>query len=163
MVEDALASKPTRTIPPDVLSLYQSLVGALLYCSTQTRPDVAFAVGMLCRAMSCPTPELLKAAQRVLMYLSHHRSVGLRFEIAKGARGLLGLRLGDETLHLRLRFHVQSGGDIVVFEKTAICRTLVLRGGNHRGLRGEQRSCLPALALRRSRLRIRGADLTVDG
>eukprot|EP00965_Chrysotila_dentata_P007616 248083-Pleurochrysis_carterae.AAC.1 len=52
MVEDALASKPTRTIPPDLLSSYQSLVGALLYCSTQTRPDVAFAVGMLCRAMS---------------------------------------------------------------------------------------------------------------
>eukprot|EP00965_Chrysotila_dentata_P015325 507163-Pleurochrysis_carterae.AAC.1 len=80
MVEDALASKPTRTIAPDVLSSYQSLVGALLYCSTQTRPDVAFAVGMLCRAMSCPTPELLEAARRVLMYLSHHRSIGLRFE-----------------------------------------------------------------------------------
>eukprot|EP00965_Chrysotila_dentata_P076379 2522719-Pleurochrysis_carterae.AAC.2 len=29
--------------------------------------------------MSCPTDELLAAAQRVLMYLSHHRSVGLRF------------------------------------------------------------------------------------
>eukprot|EP00965_Chrysotila_dentata_P032122 1071728-Pleurochrysis_carterae.AAC.1 len=79
MIEDALASKPTRTIPPDVLSSYQSLVGALLYCSTQTRPDIAFAMGMLCRAMSCPTPELLEAAKRVLMYLSLHRSVGLRF------------------------------------------------------------------------------------
>eukprot|EP00965_Chrysotila_dentata_P032602 1086462-Pleurochrysis_carterae.AAC.1 len=30
--------------------------------------------------MSCPTPELLEAAKRVLMYLSLHRSVGLRFE-----------------------------------------------------------------------------------
>eukprot|EP00965_Chrysotila_dentata_P046297 1539039-Pleurochrysis_carterae.AAC.1 len=30
--------------------------------------------------MSCPTPELLEAARRVLMYLSHHRSIGLRFE-----------------------------------------------------------------------------------
>eukprot|EP00965_Chrysotila_dentata_P103792 3426664-Pleurochrysis_carterae.AAC.1 len=29
--------------------------------------------------MSCPTAELLAAAQRVLMYLSHHRSIGLRF------------------------------------------------------------------------------------
>eukprot|EP00965_Chrysotila_dentata_P135259 4472436-Pleurochrysis_carterae.AAC.1 len=80
MVEAALASKPDRAIPADLLSSYQSLVGALLYCSTQTRPDVAFAVGMLCRAMSCPTPELLEAARRVLMYLSHHRSIGLRFE-----------------------------------------------------------------------------------
>eukprot|EP00965_Chrysotila_dentata_P063085 2090098-Pleurochrysis_carterae.AAC.1 len=33
--------------------------------------------------MSCPTPELLEAARRVLMYLSHHRSVGLRFERSK--------------------------------------------------------------------------------
>eukprot|EP00965_Chrysotila_dentata_P076519 2526648-Pleurochrysis_carterae.AAC.1 len=66
MVEDALASEPTRSISPDILSSYKSLVGALLYCSTQTLPDVAFAVGMLCRAMSCPTPELLEAARRVL-------------------------------------------------------------------------------------------------
>eukprot|EP00965_Chrysotila_dentata_P051890 1722479-Pleurochrysis_carterae.AAC.1 len=29
--------------------------------------------------MSCPTPELMAAAQRVLMYLSHHRSIDLRF------------------------------------------------------------------------------------
>eukprot|EP00965_Chrysotila_dentata_P007619 248235-Pleurochrysis_carterae.AAC.1 len=51
-----------------------SLVGALLYCSTQTRPDVAYAVGMLCRAMSCPTPELLDAARRVLMATRHSTS-----------------------------------------------------------------------------------------
>eukprot|EP00965_Chrysotila_dentata_P135082 4467132-Pleurochrysis_carterae.AAC.1 len=80
MVEEALASKPTRNVAPELLASYQSLVGALLYCSTQTRPDVAFAVGMLCRAMSCPTPELLEAARRVLMYLSHHRAIGLTFE-----------------------------------------------------------------------------------
>eukprot|EP00965_Chrysotila_dentata_P031813 1060902-Pleurochrysis_carterae.AAC.1 len=66
MVEEALTCKPARNVAPDLLSSYQSLVGALLYCSTQTRPDVAFAVGMLCRAMSCPTPELLEAARRVL-------------------------------------------------------------------------------------------------
>eukprot|EP00965_Chrysotila_dentata_P158156 5225327-Pleurochrysis_carterae.AAC.1 len=80
MIEEALASKSARTIAPELLASYQSLVGALLYCSTQTRPDVAFAVGMLCRAMSCPTPELLEAARRVLMYLSHHRSIGLTFD-----------------------------------------------------------------------------------
>eukprot|EP00965_Chrysotila_dentata_P089162 2944299-Pleurochrysis_carterae.AAC.1 len=56
-----------------------SLVGALLYCSTQTRPDVAYAVGMLCRAMSCPTALLLTSARRVLMYLYHHRDVCLRY------------------------------------------------------------------------------------
>eukprot|EP00965_Chrysotila_dentata_P036797 1224271-Pleurochrysis_carterae.AAC.1 len=72
-VEQAVAAKGTAPIPPDLLKNYQSLVGALLYCSTQTRPDVAFAVGMLCRAMACPTPVLLDAAHRVLAYLHHHR------------------------------------------------------------------------------------------
>eukprot|EP00965_Chrysotila_dentata_P023306 772019-Pleurochrysis_carterae.AAC.8 len=62
-----------------LLADYQSLVGALLYCSTQTRPKVAYAVSMLCRAMSCPADELLAAAQGVLVYLSHDRAVGLRF------------------------------------------------------------------------------------
>eukprot|EP00965_Chrysotila_dentata_P120476 3983966-Pleurochrysis_carterae.AAC.2 len=93
MVEGALLSKHSRTIDQGLLSSYQSLVGALLYCSTQTRPNVAFAVGMLCRAMSCPTPELFGAAHRVLMYLSHHRSVGLRFE--RAARPIEGFSDSD--------------------------------------------------------------------
>jgi hypothetical protein len=45
-------------IDPSLLKDYQSLVGALLYCSVNTRPDVAFAVGMLCRAMGKPTVAL---------------------------------------------------------------------------------------------------------
>eukprot|EP00965_Chrysotila_dentata_P193873 6176015-Pleurochrysis_carterae.AAC.1 len=64
LVDAALASKADSPPPPDLLRSYQSLVCALLYCSTQTRPDVAYAVGMLCRAMGCPTPELLLAAHR---------------------------------------------------------------------------------------------------
>eukprot|EP00965_Chrysotila_dentata_P075475 2492446-Pleurochrysis_carterae.AAC.1 len=31
--------------------------------------------------MSCPTPDLLHAAQRVLTYLFHHRHIGLRYEV----------------------------------------------------------------------------------
>eukprot|EP00965_Chrysotila_dentata_P028131 935472-Pleurochrysis_carterae.AAC.1 len=73
LVNAAMAAKQDSPPPPDLLKQYQSLVGALLYCSTQTRPDVAYAVGMLCRAMSCPTPTLLDAAHRVLAYLYHHQ------------------------------------------------------------------------------------------
>eukprot|EP00965_Chrysotila_dentata_P221797 6192592-Pleurochrysis_carterae.AAC.2 len=83
LMEQALLTKPERTVDAKLLSAYQSLVGALLYCSTHTRPDVAYAVGVLCRAMSCPTDELLAAAPRVLMYLSHHRTVGLRYSRAQ--------------------------------------------------------------------------------
>eukprot|EP00966_Prymnesium_polylepis_P323706 7379857-Prymnesium_polylepis.1 len=45
LVADALAQP--QPPPPQLLKKYQSIVGALMYCSTQTRPDVAFAVGML--------------------------------------------------------------------------------------------------------------------
>ena len=61
------------------MAAVQSLVGALLYCSTQTRPDVAFSVGYLCRAMAKPTEECYQDALRVLMYLDKHEDVGLRY------------------------------------------------------------------------------------
>eukprot|EP00965_Chrysotila_dentata_P218211 6190458-Pleurochrysis_carterae.AAC.1 len=78
-VESALASKVQRSADPDVQRPHMSLAGALLYCSTQVRPGVAYAVGMLCRAVSSPTAELLDAARRVFMHLSRHKHVGLRY------------------------------------------------------------------------------------
>ena len=42
-----LRQEKEYTPRPDLLREYQSLVGALLYCSTNTRPDVAYAVGQL--------------------------------------------------------------------------------------------------------------------
>lgn len=59
---------------------YQSLVGALLYASGNTRPDIALAVGLLCRAMYCPTTELYEAAMRVLHYLGRLRDLELHFQ-----------------------------------------------------------------------------------
>ena len=59
---------------------YQRVVGALLYCATNTRPDIAYAVGQLSRAMSRPTPELEECALRVIRYLYRTREIGLRYE-----------------------------------------------------------------------------------
>eukprot|EP00965_Chrysotila_dentata_P215607 6188872-Pleurochrysis_carterae.AAC.2 len=81
LVDAAITSKSTFPPSPDTLRRYQSLVSALLYCSTQTRPDVAYAVRMLCRAMGCPTPALPDAALRVFAYLHHYKHVGLRYEL----------------------------------------------------------------------------------
>lgn len=47
---------------------YCSLIGALLWLSNGTRPDITFAVNRLSSFMSCPTDEHWKAAQRVLVY-----------------------------------------------------------------------------------------------
>ena len=80
-VADALVN--TDAPDPAILRSYQSLVGALLYCATNTRPDICYAVGMLCRAMSRPTPELLVAAERVLGYLIRTKHIGLRFEASE--------------------------------------------------------------------------------
>ena len=73
--------------PPDeiLLKSYQQLVGSLLYLATNTRPDVAYTVGMLCRCMGKPSDELLDAARRALAYLHRTRTLGLRFECDKRA------------------------------------------------------------------------------
>ena len=65
---------------PAVLKRYQSIVGAINYTATHTRCDVALAVGLLSRAMHCPTPPLLLAAERVLGYLHRTRHLGLFYE-----------------------------------------------------------------------------------
>lgn len=72
MVADAL-TQSSESIDRDLLKAYQSITGALLYCAVNTRPDVAYTVGMLCRAMGKPTVQLLDAAYRALYYLYHHR------------------------------------------------------------------------------------------
>ena len=56
---------------------YQELVGALLYLSTCTRPDIAHSVGVLSRYMAAPTDEHWRAALRVLRYVYSTRSMGI--------------------------------------------------------------------------------------
>lgn len=82
LVTEAL-TQDAQHVNEDLLKAYQSIVGALLYCAVNTRPDVAFAVGMLCRAMGKPTVELLKAAYRVLFYLDAHKTLGLRYSATR--------------------------------------------------------------------------------
>ena len=67
-------------VDPLLLKRYQSLLGGLLYAATNTRPDIAYSVGLLCRAMSKPTNELFDAAIRVLCYLNRHKHLGLCYE-----------------------------------------------------------------------------------
>ena len=58
---------------------YISLVGALLYLTTCTRPDIAFAVSYLSRFSSAPTVPLWTAAKRVLLYLRSRSHLGLTY------------------------------------------------------------------------------------
>lgn len=51
------------------ISLYQQLVGSLLYLANTTRPDLAFTVNLLCRQLSNPTIDHFTLAKRFLRYL----------------------------------------------------------------------------------------------
>jgi hypothetical protein len=64
-IVEAMSQESAAGIDAEFLRRYQSLVGALLYCSGNTRPDVVFAVGMLCRAMSCPVPGFSKIRKKI--------------------------------------------------------------------------------------------------
>ena len=77
VVANALSDDSDRD--ESITKRYQSLVGALLYCSTNTRPDIAFTVNMLCRAMSKATPSLLDAAEHALLYLLKTKDIGLTY------------------------------------------------------------------------------------
>ena len=68
------------TIDPALLRQYQGLVGALLYASINTRPDIAFAVGQLSRVSARPTPQIMADAKRVVSYLYHTRDLGLCYQ-----------------------------------------------------------------------------------
>ena len=92
LVADALAC--VDPVDPDLLRRYQSLVGSLLYAATNTRPDIAYAVGMLCRAMGKPSTELFEAAERVLGYLYRHKDVGLRYERDQDRYQVCPMRIG---------------------------------------------------------------------
>ena len=48
---------------------YQAAVGSLLYLSTKTRPDIAFAVGNVARFCSEPTQVHWSAVKRIMRYL----------------------------------------------------------------------------------------------
>ena len=58
---------------------YGTLVGVLLYLVTCTRPDLAFAVGMLGRYTKNPGMQHWEAAKRVLKYLKGTASYGITY------------------------------------------------------------------------------------
>lgn len=66
--------------------LYRELVGRLIFISKCTRPDIAFAVGVLARSMDRPTMGDWLAAKRVLRYLRGTIEYVLRFTVRRSAK-----------------------------------------------------------------------------
>ena len=78
-----------ETLKPHHLSKFEmsSIVGALLYLSLQTRPDITYATAKLAQTVAVPTPADFKAAARILRYLNGTRDKGLIFK--KNVRAVL--------------------------------------------------------------------------
>ena len=113
-------------------------MGALLYAAVNTRPDVAYSVGLLCRAMGKPTRDTYEAALRVLYYLHFHRHIGLRY----GASTLDLSSMSDSDwavatpLHHGLRVSLLPGRHLLGLEEAKLHRALVVRGRDHGVERG---------------------------
>lgn len=63
------AGDEADVLSPEFKGRYQALVGSLMRPATQTRPDISYAVGILCRYLNRPCTIHLDAAYRVARYL----------------------------------------------------------------------------------------------
>jgi hypothetical protein len=86
----APASPGPQDTTADEHAQYRSMVGALLFLSVLTRPDIAEVVARLCRYMHAPTTGHLKDAKYVLRYLHGSSEMGLTFRPVAGSLTLQG-------------------------------------------------------------------------
>ncbi|CAI7898613.1 unnamed protein product [Closterium sp. NIES-54] len=63
----------------ELVQLYQSIVGSLMYASTTTQPQIAYAVSQLSKVVSCPKAFHLQAPKRVLKFLKGCVESGIFF------------------------------------------------------------------------------------
>ena len=106
-VYKASCIKNTDYSKTDLGKRFRRLCMQLLYCSYQARPDISISVGLLTRVQAYPSPELLKRAERVLIYLAGtldimltYTAQGLQYYSHRGMDGPQGLPLlAQLTLH----------------------------------------------------------------
>ena len=78
-VYKASCVKDTTYSKTELGKRFRRLCMQLLYCSYQARPDISISVGLLTRVQAYPSPELLKRAERVLIYLAGTPDVKLTY------------------------------------------------------------------------------------
>ena len=68
--------------------VYRSMVPAMLYIATTCRPDIAFAIGILCRCLDNPTERHIEAAFILLAYLIDTPDLGVQYTHDPNNKGL---------------------------------------------------------------------------
>ena len=83
MSEYYLRDMPLHSTDPILdstqITIFQEIVGCLQYLTDQTRPDLKYSTNQLSRRSLSPTARDMKAAKRVLRYLSQTISSGITF------------------------------------------------------------------------------------
>jgi len=102
-VATTMAMKPHNRNPDEEAwnpTIYQSMIRSLMYAMTATRPDIAYAIGVLSRYNHNQSIEHMVALKRVFRYLNGTKDWRLRFGGALGGalRGALRGALGESTL-----------------------------------------------------------------
>ena len=75
---EMLVNKPAEQ------SLYQSIVGSLLFLSTRTRPDISFSVSKASRSCTEPNEGDMCKVKRILRYLKITSGFGITYKKGKG-------------------------------------------------------------------------------
>ncbi len=76
-ISTKLVASDDNSVP--VEAPYREAVGALMHLMCATRPDIAYAVGMVARFMERPGQEHWVAVKRILRYLQGTQTHGLRY------------------------------------------------------------------------------------
>ena len=84
LIDELDATKSVRSMDPALVQEYRKVVGSLLYSTCAVRPDASYAVGQLCRCLTCPDARALAEAYRVLRYLADSQTLTLTFDGTKG-------------------------------------------------------------------------------
>jgi len=74
-----LKSDSENPVTGDDLTVYQQVVGSLIYLANCTRPDISYAVGQLARFMAAPGLEHYKMAKQLIRYLKGTRTMGITY------------------------------------------------------------------------------------
>ena len=75
------ADADDELLEDDDITVYQQIVGSVIYLVNGTRPDISYAVGQLARFMSSPGTTYFKLCKHLLRYLNGTRTFGILYSI----------------------------------------------------------------------------------
>jgi len=75
-----LKGERAKTISRRINYPYREIIGSLLYASTKTRPDIAYAVNYASRYVENPMEENINDVKHILKYLKGNNNVGIEYK-----------------------------------------------------------------------------------